>query len=346
MQYSPSIIATIFAQVLRDCGISIVALDKHVLPSIPAKSKNSCESILTYLAISLLLGRIRICFNEVQGTPMGFYKNIVLVNTAKKGISSDAIILRSSYCAKDITTNIKEKMLWMLPRTPLFIIDLSLWELHHDKEKSSLIKQLAVAISTIRKWLTDLNVVLVSVPSEVRQRLQTLIPNVVYQTSEEFYKTLDPQYTVVLDPYASDELTEYDVHRYSYFVIGGIIDRLYPRPYATYMVYKLNRFNFPRKAIKLRGSIIGVPNELNKIIDIILSTRISNLSLEESILRNMGLDDKLTRVIHDVDKAVKSKIGFDFEILKNIAKSYGLGEEHLPKIFSKIKNYIIFGGNT
>ncbi|MEM4849116.1 MAG: hypothetical protein QXM55_05735, partial [Ignisphaera sp.] len=208
MHYSPNIVATIFAQVLRDNGISVIAIDKHILPSIPAKSKNSCEDILAYLAISLLLGRIQICLDEAQGVPMGFYKNVLLVNTAKKGISSDAIILRSSYCTKDITENIKEKMLWILPRTPLFIIDLSLWEIHHDKEKHSLIKQLAIAITTIRRWLTDLNIVLVSATSEIRHRLQTLIPNIVaYHTPEGFYKSLNPQHTVVLDPYASDELT-------------------------------------------------------------------------------------------------------------------------------------------
>ncbi|MEM4514256.1 MAG: hypothetical protein QXZ41_07105 [Ignisphaera sp.] len=348
MPSNPGITATIFAQVLRDYGIRVVAIDKRILFYTPTTSKNSSEDLLAYLAISLLLGKIQICIDEAQGTPTGFYKGIVLLSTVRKGIYSDAIISRRDIpCTKDVTLSVREKLLQILPRTPVFIIDLSLWELHHDKEKYSLIKQLAVAINTIRKWLTDLNIVFVSAPSEIRQRLRILIPNIVaYFSSEEFYKSLDPQYTVVLDPYASDELTEYDVYKYSYFIIGGVVDRLYPRPYATYMIYKLNRLSFPRKAIKLRDSIIGVPNELNKVIDLILSTKLINLSLEESILRNMGVDDRLIRVMCEVEKIIKSKINVDLEYLKTIAKFYGLEEEQFLKVISKIKGYGVLGGNT
>ncbi|MEM2511642.1 MAG: hypothetical protein QXX61_00755, partial [Ignisphaera sp.] len=116
--------------------------------------------------------------------------------------------------------------------------------------------------------------------------------------------------------------------------------------YATYMIYKLNRLSFPRKAIKLRDSIIGVPNELNKVIDLILSTKLINLSLEESILRNMGVDDRLIRVMCEVEKIIKSKINVDLEYLKTIAKFYGLEEEQFLKVISKIKGYGVLGGNT
>uniref|UniRef100_A0A7C2ZL38 SAM-dependent MTase TRM10-type domain-containing protein n=1 Tax=Ignisphaera aggregans TaxID=334771 RepID=A0A7C2ZL38_9CREN len=291
------------------------------------------------LAIRTLLKKTRICIENVRGALMGFYKGVTLLTTARGILTSDGYLTSAeTLCHNDITDAITEAMTRLLPRTPVFIVDLSLWELHHEKERQSLIKQLAVTINTVRRWLADFNLMIVSAPLSVRQKLQELVPNfVIFHNTPDIYRSLNADNAVVLDPYADEELSEADVYKYDYFILGGVIDRLYPRPYATFLIYTVHNLNFKRKAVKLRGSAVGVPNELNKIIDIILHTRIAGIALEEAIKINMDIDDKLVRIFQEVVKLANSGLRPGLEDVLKLVKEYNLDEDYVPRVMSFIR---------
>lgn len=334
-----NIIATAFADSLRLNYIGFITIDRKVFLDIPISYRHSVEGIMHYIANSLILRRIKICLENVSGVLVGYYKGVHILSSIKPGISSDAIIVRRDReCLNNITSTIYDTFIQVLPKIPIFIIDLSLWEVHHKKEKESLVKQLVVTLDVVRRWLTDLHLVFSSTPLEVLHKIQNIMTIATpYFRSSEVYTSIDPHRTVMLDPYASETLTDDDVFNYDYFVIGGIIDRLYPRPYATYMIYKMHELNVTRRSIKLRGSIIGVPNEINKIIDIILTTRLGGIPLERAIIKNMSMSDKITRIIYEVEKCTKTNKGIDMEYIRSIMELLNLSNEHLSKIFIKIK---------
>lgn len=327
---------------LRLFGVSFIVVDKNLLSEIPVRYRKCGESILHYLANNLILKKVKICLSSSSGVLIGHYKGINILNPVKHGLTADAIITKKDVdCMKDITVDIYDIYVNLLPKRPVFIIDLSLWELHHEKERLSLLKQLAVSIDIIRRWLTDLNLILSSTPLEIIKKLQKLMPMAIkYYTTSEIYNLIDPAHTVILDPYADDTLSESDVFNYDHFIIGGIIDKLFPRPYATYMIYKMHSLNVARKSIRIRGSVIGVPNEINKVIDIVLRTRLGGVSLEEAVIKNMDIGDKISRILYEVTRHLKTHKHIDIAYVKRLMESLDVGEEYLPRILAKLKKFI------
>lgn len=341
MMHKPSVVATTLAHVFKDFDLDVIAIDRHLLQYIPSEFRGKGEDLLHFLANLIIMEKVQICLDKVYGVIAGFHKGITILYAVKKDVLAKGVVVKKgSTCLNDVTSLVRKKLLAMLPRVPLMIIDLSLWELHHEKEKRSLIKQLVVAINEIRSWLTDLNLVFVSTPIHVVQELQNIVLNkVTYFITGVFYKLLPVDKTVILDPYASEELTEYDVGKYDYFVIGGVVDRLYPRPYATYTIYRLHKLCFSRKAIKLNGSTIGVPNELNKVINIILNVKFNHTSIAEAIKMNMSTRDKFTRVLHEVEKILRTKGKIDEDYVDRVMKEYGLDERYKHKVMSFVKRF-------
>jgi len=342
MRSTLSTVATLLAQILRDLGLDVIAIDRSTLQYIPVDIRGKSEEMLHHLANLILLRKAYVCLEEVYGVPTGFYKGITLLYTTKKSFVSKATIVnRDAKCLNNLTSIVSEKLEILIPRAPLFIVDLSLWELHHEKEKHSLVKQLVLMIHEIRKWLTDLNIVFVSTPINVVQELQNITSNKsMYFVTDEFYKLLPQENTVVLDPYSLEELTEQDIKIYNYFIIGGVVDKLFPRPYATYTIYKLHRLNFVRKSIKLYGSNTGVPNELNKIVNIIISVKLLNTNLNEAIKMNMSVDDKIVRINRDLMKIARTKKVINEDDIVNLMKLYALNEKYKYKIFKLAKKFM------
>lgn len=338
---SSDIVATVFVHSLTRYGVRSVVIDRKLYLDIPKAYRHSTEGILHYIANRLILRRVKICLEEVRrGVLSGFYKGVYVLHPLRRSIASDAYITgQDASCGNDLSDSLRELMLSLLPMFPLFIIDLSLWELHHEKEKRSLLKQLVVSINTVRMWLTDLHIVLSSTPSEVLDKIRNVIPSALRSYIDaEVYEELAPSRTVVLDPSAEDVLTERDVFRYDYYVIGGINDRLYPRPFATYMIYKMHSLNVDRKSIKLRGSIVGIPKEINKIINIILAVRLGGKSLDRAIVENMSIDDKIKRVVYELSLILRNSGKIDLDTVNSIAGKYGLNKSHLGKVLSKVKS--------
>jgi len=339
MMLTSSIVATLLALVLKNLDIDVIAIDRSALRYIPVDARGRCEEILHTLANFIIAKKVYVCLDRVYGIPTGLYKGVTVLYAMKKGIESKAVVVKKgTACSNDITSTLREVLEHLLPRTPLFIIDLSLWELHHEKEKMSLMKQLVLTVNEIRRWLTDLNLVFVSTPLEVIQELQSVVPNSsTYFVTDEFYKLLPYEKTVVLDPYAEEELTTSDVYRYDYFVIGGVVDRFFPRPYATYAIYRLHRMNFVRKAIKLQGSTVGVPNEINKIVAIINSVRFVGIEFDEAIRINMSVDDKVARILYDLMRVSKVKKRIDISDVEELTKLYSLDKKYKHRILSFIE---------
>jgi Uncharacterized conserved protein len=107
--------------------------------------------------------------------------------------------------------------------------------------------------------------------------------------------------TIVLDPYGDVDANEEIIRNSDVFIIGGIVDKGRRLKYATTELAKMRGYDYPRVRIKLRGSVVGVPDEINKIAEIVLKVK-EGESLEEAVISTMSKADKVARILYDVHR--------------------------------------------
>ncbi len=340
---SIDIIAKSFSDSIKILGIDHIVLSKKVIRKYITKNIGGGDKILHILANAILLNKVRMCRKNIYGNPMWSFNGVTILYEGKSFREYEySIVDKDEECSNDITETIVKYLRLIMPMKPLIIIDLGLFELHHDIELKVLVKQLILTINTIRLWLTDLHLAVVNIPLYFNQLLNKIstLARVYYDCF--LYKTIELERAILLDPYADEELTSQDVLSNDYFIIGGIVDRKFPRPYATSMLAALNSLNTIRsKSIRLRSSVIGVPNELNKIVDIVMRVKFLGESLESAIISNMSIDDKILRIVYEVRKNYSKGRIVSRNIISKLMKSYRLEERYMNRILLRLKDFNI-----
>ena len=189
-------------------------------------------------------------------------------------VRADAAYFQSTVCKRPCIR--RDELIELLPpkATPLIVIDLSQLPEHNLDESSSLRRQLAATLGVIRHYLWDRHLLLTSAPEGTIGWLHSFIHSpFIRVTSLPTDEALDAYgYTgraILLDPSADRPLSREDVLEAEAFILGGIVDKR-PRPGAT---AKLPIEKARRRRVELRGSLIGVPNTINTLVDAILRAR-------------------------------------------------------------------------
>ncbi|AOL15560.1 tRNA (guanine-N1)-methyltransferase [Sulfolobus sp. A20] len=185
---------------------------------------------------------------------------------------------------------IKEEI---VPLEPQFIIDLGLFKEHTEEEKISLLEQIKLTLVTIRHYLSDLNLKLFNKP----EFFSLEVKNKVYTINQ-----IPKEKTIVLNPYGDIIANESIILNSKFFIIGGIVDKGRRYKNATTLLAKKYGYDdLPQVKITLRGSIVGVPDRINKIVEIVLNT-ITGSSLEDAIILSQSNADKLNRLVTEINK--------------------------------------------
>jgi tRNA (adenine9-N1/guanine9-N1)-methyltransferase len=292
--------------------------------------------VLHHVANLLLTGRARICAQVSRGKEIGHYKGIT-VGVEVKGVTTFDYVVKSNKekCDNDVTQIIISKFIDIYPRVPLIIFDALFWELHSDEEKKDAIQQFLFAVKTIRKYLTDLNIVVLSPSSELIDLINSFRNRINVITPASSI-TL-PNKGVILDPYSNESLTIEEVLQADAIVVGLLVDSRFPRPYATYAMSLIRRLPYIRKAIVYKGSIVGVPKEINKIIEILLKVRFEGMSLDNAVKDTMGVDNKIYRVVYEVSKLCGKGKTVDKETIVSIMEELSLDKKYFNRVISRIK---------
>ncbi len=336
------IVAKSFSDSLKILGIDHIVLSRRVAKKYIVRNITRGDRVLHILANNALLNKIKICRKRVYGDPMWSFNGImILYNTKNFGEFEYYVSDKDEECPDDITETVVKYLKLIMPMKPLIIIDLNLFELHHDAELRVLAKQLVLAINTIRLWLTDLHIAIVNMPLYFNP-----LPNNIFTVAKIYYdcslyKSIELGKTILLDPYADEALTSHDILANDYFIIGGLVDKKFPRPYATSMLLTLNELGVRSISIRLGTNTIGVPNELNKIIDIILRTRFLGESLENAILSNMSIDDKISRIIYEIRKKYSKNRMIDKNTVAKFMRDYGLDERYMNRVLLRLRDFTI-----
>jgi len=195
----------------------------------------------------------------------------------------------------------------MLPNPPLpaITIDLSFTDMHTAEELASLRVQLSVSLGTVREWLWDPHLVLAGYsPRGIEEMLSGMVGRhkvtIAAESPGRVLWSMGADRVIVLRPDAPQPLTTEEVRAAHAFVIGGVVDRI-PRPAVSRRLDSRVPWGVPRR-IEFRGSIVGVPHRINRIVEIILKARYA-ASLEEAIVSSMTRRDRVLRLMRELSRA-------------------------------------------
>ncbi len=175
-----------------------------------------------------------------------------------------------------------------LPDYPYFIIDLMHWERHSHKEKVKVALQCAQSYGVMRNYLWGERLVITWVNEEFKALANFPLDKITTYggSTAEFLKEKDINEVVLLDPRAEKELSREDLGAEA-FIIGGIVDTGGEKKGTTAKIGESLQsagIKVKRRKITLRGDIIGVPDRINMILEIMLKILVEGKPSERAIL--------------------------------------------------------------
>ncbi|BCU70187.1 tRNA methyltransferase [Stygiolobus caldivivus] len=203
------------------------------------------------------------------------------------------------------------------PQYPKVVVDLGLFNALDEEEKKKTITQLFMTLNVVRKFWWDGNMVVVG-DMKVGKAVTT-----------SSFKSDAP--TIVLDPYGDVEADEKIIRGADVFILGGIVDKGRRLKFATSELARKRGYDYPRVKIKLRGSTVGVPDEFNKIAEVVLRVK-EGEGLEDAVISVMSKADKVARILHDVNLRGVEVLPEEFKWLKADDKVVNMVKSKLNKL--------------
>ncbi len=200
-----------------------------------------------------------------------------------------------------------------LSEFPFIAIDCSLKYMHSEKELSSLKKQIQSTLSVIRKYMWDDRLAVAGLDVGISCRKCSRI--------EDFLSEMNFEKVILLDPNSEDV---FQGEKADCYIIGGIVDRSGNKKGTTGLIYRKlaeNGFDVKRKKIHLRGDVVGVPDRINHITEIILKCILDGLDTERAIYDVQNRKIARWRLRKEIAKNAK-KIEVSGKKFRAIEKSF------------------------
>jgi Trm5-related predicted tRNA methylase len=136
---------------------------------------------------------------------------------------------------------------------------------------------------------------------------------------EKILDMLGAKRVIVLDPYGDADLRIEDLEWAEAIVIGGIVDRT-PIKWLTNMLRNTNIPWAPSRRIRLRGSLLGVPGEINNIVSIVIRS-LETRDIERSVREVQPRRDAVIRASAELHRVLARKRITSIEDLIEIYRS-------------------------
>ncbi|AEA47658.1 tRNA (guanine-N1-)-methyltransferase [Archaeoglobus veneficus] len=247
----------VFAELLRERGIERIW---------------GPEKSLQKLAVLVATGKAVVC--RAKGCRCSIDLNGNFLNEPAQAYVGDAS--STSGCDEVILTGKELVEKCRKYRFPYIAVDCSYFHLHSEKERKKLVLQLKCALGVVREFMWDEKMVITGA------RFEEL--NVLYYSSlEDFLTEKRFDKVILLDPNAENV---FDGQRADCYIIGGIVDMSGNKKGLTTEIGKrLEKagIDFEARKILLRGDVIGVPDRINSITEIILRTVLDGEYIEDAI---------------------------------------------------------------
>lgn len=225
--------------------------------------------------ISTRIGRIL-----KSDDPIHMMANYVIMGKANvcKGLSGRVFNLNScknpAYVGRCKDPILKREDLLKRVNFPYMVIDCSFFDYHSEKEKRKIVLQIQQSLSTIRKFMWDERLVVTH---------KDLGLGVYYPSTSKFIKDMGFKRVVLLDP-NGEEI--FNGQKADCYVIGGIVDKSGNKKGWTSKIgerLKKDGIDFESLRIELRGDVIGVPDRINTIVEIVLRVVLDGEDVESAV---------------------------------------------------------------
>ncbi len=352
----------ILASILQSIGAATIRLDRSTF----SKLRDSKADYLQWLAVLLLTGKVVLCREEGRSNIVYEKFGVKLMyGRGEEPYNTSALwYTHADKCEQNITGEAVQRLrreAVALSRNLMFVIDLSFWNEHTEIEKNELIEQIVLTIKTVRNYLYDYSLALTSVNEEFLTYFENATRGMRYdvlitrESLRNFIKKLfrfnRNAKIAVLDPEGDNILTDIDVKSYNVYILGGIIDKERVDKFGTFRLYNLHRlweFNIPRFKIALDGSVIGVPDRINKIVNIILMTLFDGYSLRDAIVSQQSKRDRIYRWHYEIQKHSK-KVLTDGKVrnivtrafIDELMRKYPLDEKSIERVLKSLNVVIV-----
>ncbi len=157
---------------------------------------------------------------------------------------------------------------------PYIVVDCSTFEGHTEKEKRKVIFQISQTLGVVRRFMWDERLVVTHLNCGY---------GVYYETTEMFIRESGVEDVILLDPYGEEV---FEGQRGDCFIIGGIVDKTGDKVGWTSKIgERLRRSGIEIRSVRilLRGDIVGVPDRINTIAEIVLRVVLDGEDVEEAI---------------------------------------------------------------
>ncbi|USS41671.1 tRNA (guanine-N2)-dimethyltransferase [Thermococcus aggregans] len=272
-------LSDVFKELLKEKGIDKIGSLSRRIP------KRDSSRPLQEIAIAVLEGKgVIVKVNEPTTIAWD------LEGKPTKGALFAYLPLNSSHLDKFEVViegkDLKEKLSQY--RFPYFIIDLMHWEKHTEKEKRKVALQASQSYGVIRDYLWGDRLAVTWVNEEFKKLSNFPLEKVTaYEGSTwEFLKKEGIEEVVLLDPWAGEDLNEEDFSAGA-FIIGGIVDTGGTKKKTTPKIgeeLEKRGIKVLRRKISLRGDIIGVPDRINLILEIVLKMILEGKPMDDAVL--------------------------------------------------------------
>jgi len=156
---------------------------------------------------------------------------------------------------------------------PTIAIDCRFYELHSEKEKRKLRLQVTKTLGTVREFMWDEKLVVAGKDFGV---------GIYCEKLEDYLLERGIEKVILLDPKGE---RVFSGEKAECYVIGGIVDKAENRDLTTLIGDELERVGIDcdRQRIELRGDIVGVPDRINHIAEIVLRAVLDGLDVESAV---------------------------------------------------------------
>ena len=219
---------------------------------------------LAFLASQIACGRLRLCkAHKVER------RCLDLEGRWLKGVP-DAY---AGNCGEEVLG--REELIEKARDFPYVAVDASFSHLHNQKELASLGIQLKATLGVIRRYMWDERLVVCGTESE--------LSCLHYPALEGFLRDKNISRVLLLDPWGDEVFTG---QRAECYVVGGIVDKAGNKRGLTSEIGKRlekSGFDVISAKILLRGDVVGVPDRINHIVEILLLAVLDEMDVEEAI---------------------------------------------------------------
>lgn len=256
---------------LRD--IFIEELRKRGIDRVYTNLKLESRDPIQQMAVHLANGKANLC--EPENGVVSYDVTGRRINLPPQAFLGKCNLTQPILTSEEFLRNEK------LQQFPYILVDCEFYDMHSNKEKSRLKVQLKATLGVVRDYMWDGRMVIVG-------RRFDEVPCLYYSSIKEFVDDRCVERIILLDP-SADKV--FHGEKADCYVIGGIVDKSGDKKGLTSKIGEKMReegVEFESMRIELRGDVVGVPDRLNSITELVLMNVLEGYDLETAIKRTQS----------------------------------------------------------